>query len=343
MVAKTPASESAAGRRSALSAGRALPPVSPGGAPGFPIRNAGHWDKARQAVGRVKNPARRAQLAALLKKTAPMVGRTQALDGSWAATEASNTGMRALLLAGGSQSKCPSCGYQADSNDFEISGGASGTSSPSSPSELRTPVNDSNAGSAGFNAGQIAVGGRGSSGGLSNALRGIELARRTEITSPWDIVVSRSQTGGAIIRHRRGGDKIGEIRKNPDGWTAVVGDGQQALSPHTHQRAALAELIGTHNKGTTTYQHAGVPLQPPPVQTPLMQQFGIPAIRLATPSGGSSDGPRMTTSSSGDDDSGSPGGLNPKGLAIYKNLIGKGFPAARALSFAKRAQSFGSS
>jgi hypothetical protein len=292
----------------------------------------------------VKNPARRAQLAALLKKTAPMVGRAGALGESWAgaATENSNTALRALLFAGGHQMQCPQCGYKSDDADFEVEGGSAGTSDSGGQSDLRTPVNPSNEGSSGMNAGQIGVSGGKPAGALANYGRGIELARRTPVSSPWDIIVSRSESGGAIIRHRRGGSMIGEIRKTEDGaWTAVVGEGTQQLNPHTHQRAALAELIGTHNKGSTTFQHAGEALQPPPVQTPLMAQFGIPAIRLATPSNGGSDGPRMTASSSGDDDSGSPGGLSPKGLAIYKKLIGKGFPAARALSFAKRAQSFG--
>lgn len=71
-----------------------------------------------------------------------------------------------------------------------------------------------------------------------------------------------------------------------------------------------------------------------------MEQYGIPAIRaLATPTTGSSDGPR-TTSAAGDDSSG-PSGLSAKGQQIYKKLKAKGFPDARAMAFAKRAQSFG--
>lgn len=34
-------------------------------------------------------------------------------------------------------------------------------------------------------------------------------------------------------------------------------------------------------------------------------------------------------------------GLNPRGMTIYQKLLARGFPAARALLFARRAQSFG--
>jgi hypothetical protein len=80
-----------------------------------------------------------------------------------------------------------------------------------------------------------------------------------------------------------------------------------------------------------------------------MAQYGIPAVRtFATETTSSSSGGRMTSaagdsdSSSGSDDSG-PSGLTPKGVQIYKKLKAKGFPDARALAFAKRAQSFGGS
>ena len=170
-------------------------------------------------------------------------------------------------------------------------------------------------------------------------------ASRYPVTSPADILVSRSATGGASIRHRRGGALIGEIT-NEDGWRAVYG-GKPSARPHTHQRGALGELLGLWNSGTTTPGHPGAELQPAPVQTPLMAQYQIPAIRaLATPARSASDGARVTmangdTEPDADDDSSSGNGLTPKGQAIKKKLVAKGWDEAKAEMFAKRAQSFG--
>jgi hypothetical protein len=137
-----------------------------------------------------------------------------------------------------------------------------------------------------------------------------------------------------------GGAKVGEIYKDGTRWAAALGEDTSALDGgHTHQRGALSALIGAYNRGTTTaFRKAaqGQPLIPAPAQTPLMQRFGVPAVTaLATPASGSSDGPRVTTSDS------SPAGLSPKGVTIYKKLVAKGFPPARALTFARRAQNFG--
>jgi hypothetical protein len=162
---------------------------------------------------------------------------------------------------------------------------------------------------------------------------------RLPVSSPYDLLITRADDGSAIVRHRRGGYEIGRIKHGDDGaWLAAV-DGQD-LTPHTRQRGALLELIGTHNRGSGTPYHRpqqpqvqrGEPLQPPPVQTELMQAFGVPAIRaLATPTVGSSDGPRTT-------DSDDVPGLGPRGKTIYKKLKGRGFPHERAHAFAKRAQ-----
>lgn len=168
--------------------------------------------------------------------------------------------------------------------------------------------------------------------------------RRLPVQSPSDLIVSRTPQGTAIIRHRNGGMEIATLRNSERGWIAAM-DGKD-LAPHTHQRGALSEAIGTWNRGAGTAQHrpaaAGEPLQPAPRQTPLMQAYGIPAIRaLATPTVGASDGPRTTSSDSSDDDSDGPSGLSPKGMQIYKKLKARGFPDARAMAFAKRAQTFG--
>jgi hypothetical protein len=260
-------------------------------------------------------------------------------------------GLAGILLADtgydNSQMKCPSCGYQSDSARFAISGGASGVSDAASGS-LRTPAGG-NVASSGMNATQgISVRGGSPSGALSNTgqraigLAGEQLHPRLAITGPYDFMVSRSaeDPATAVVRHRRGGDVIGEIEHLPDGSWAGKLDGRR-LESHTQQRAALMELLGTHNRTVTGH----APLQPRPAQTPLMAQYGIPAIRaLATPDNGSSDGPRVTTSGGGSDsdgDSDGSGSLTPKGKAIYKKLLARGFPAARAMAFAKRAQSFG--
>jgi len=105
------------------------------------------------------------------------------------------------------------------------------------------------------------------------------------------------------------------------------------------------DLLATHNHGTVTPEHrAASALQPPPVQTPLMEKYGVPAVRaFATSAASSSDGPRATSSGSDSDSDDSGSGLTPKGMAIYRKLKAKGFPDARAMSFAKRAQSFGGS
>jgi hypothetical protein len=255
---------SAAGRKSLAGRNLALPDGS------FPVPNGAYWDKARQAIGRVADPAKRAAVARLLRRTAPKFGKSAALKASWAAP-------------GGSK-------HSNISDAMELA-------MPSTPA----------------------------------------------IRNPSDLVIVRGEGGVAIIRHRQGGAEIGTIRREGHGWRAAIGG--RDLDPRNHQRSALADLIGTHNKHALTPQHpassAGPVLQPPAQQTPLMAQFGIPAIRaLATPMAGASDGPRTTDS---DSDSGGGNGLSAKGMQIYKKLKAKGFPEARAMAFAKRAQTFGSS
>jgi hypothetical protein len=257
---------SAAGRRSLAGRDLALPDGS------FPVPNANYWDKARQAIGRVADPAKRAAVARLLRRTAPRFGKTAALKNSWAAP-------------GGSKH--------------------------------------------------------------SNTGQAMEFAMPTTrpIRTPSDLVIVRGEGGVAIIRHRLGGDEIGRISRAGRGWQAAIGG--KPLTERNHQRTALADLIGTHNRGAATPEHrpapsAGSALQPPAQQTPLMAQYGIPAIRaLATPSSGSDDGPRVTSNGAGSDDNSN--GLNAKGQGVYKKLKAKGWPDARAMAFAKRAQNMGSS
>jgi hypothetical protein len=259
----------------------------------------------------------------------------------------SNVGLLDILLADtgydNSEMKCPSCGYQADSAKFAISGGASGTSDSSSDL-LRTPSGGDVA-STGFNSSQgvTASGGGSVKGALSNTygLAGDPLPARLAVTGPFDYIINRSADDPSVVnvRHRRGGDLIGQMRKTDDGWQGVVGT--NALEPRHQQRAALLELLSVHNRSVVTNSRGSMPLQAPPQQTALMARYGIPAVRaFATPGNGSGDGPRTTTSDSGDGDG--PAGLTPKGQAIYKKLIAKGFSTARALAFAKNSQNMSS-
>jgi hypothetical protein len=168
----------------------------------------------------------------------------------------------------------------------------------------------------------------------------VEMSRRIPVSTLDEVVLSRSENG-AVLRHRRGGDKLGEIRHKDGAWIAVDDQGNELKGAHAHQRGAFTQVVSTWNTGTPMLQRAAriasPPLQPKPEQTPLMEQLGVPAIRLATPANGVSDGPRMTTMGGG---SGELGGLSPKGVSIYRKLCAR-MPKDRAKKFAMRAQSFG--
>jgi hypothetical protein len=157
-----------------------------------------------------------------------------------------------------------------------------------------------------------------------------------------DVLVARKDDGTAVLRHRNGGAEIASLRKTDGGkWVASVNG--RDLEPRDHQRTALMEAVGTWNKAITgAARPQAAPLQPEPQQSPLMAEYGIPAVRsaaFATPTAGASDGPRMTTADAGSgDDSTDGNGLTAKGQAIYKKLIAKGFPQARAMAFAKNSQ-----
>ena len=462
---RTPASETTAGRKSAFKAGLALPPASPGGRPGFPVRDANHWQKARDAVGRSGGGARRHALAKLLKRTAPRFG--QSIKGTWIEKELGGASMSNVYnfvgpegyvhgwikVGGGSTAGAEHHGkdvvgltssgnkvrgrydavrhqvtvkgtgntaqvthiqpagqehsngrtgmeydlaaryralnftdetpdYGSDSaaqhtvshdhdglgehthnfasqhgkdSAMPRSGGssASGASLESSPGALRTPAPAGTQSSAGFSPGSSGLGvrSRGGSYGtssMSNHTHGIELARR-QVTSASDIVVSRSPSGAAVIRHRRGGETIGTIQRLADGtWGGRIEGAGKDLEPRNHQRAALQDLIGGWNRASVTPFRPAMPLQQAPEQTELMRQYGVPAVRaLATPATGASSGPRVTGyangDSDGDGDSGSdsgPAGLSPRGVTIYKKLIKRGFPPARALAFARNSNKF---
>lgn len=258
-----------------------------------------------------------------------------------------HSGGRTLSFAGGNMDNlgndmsCPRCGYSGSSESF--GGGAGGTSdTDKSPEALRTPAPDT-----GYvrNGAPLAVRGGGSAPGLASQLTGLELATpRYPVSTPDDVMIRRSATGSAEIRHRRGGTLIGEIMRGEQGWQASSGG--RTSRPHSHQRGALQELLSEWNTGTTTIERPAAPLQPPLHQTDLMAQYGIPAIRaLATPATSASSGARTTTMAGGGDDDdpddGKSSGLTPKGVGIKKKLLAKGWTDAKADMFAKRAQSFG--
>jgi hypothetical protein len=230
---------------------------------------------------------------------------------------------------------CPECNYSGPANTF----GANGAALQKQPGDLQTPAPSTSGTRDGA---ATTVRGGSDSHALANRPGGITLAstltaRRNPVKSPVDVIVARGEDGQAVIRHRQGGAQIAQIRKDGASWVATV-DGRD-LTPHAHQRTALMEAVGTWNRAASGgLRTASQPLQPAPEQTPLMQQYGIPAIRaLATPSVGASDGPRMTTADS-DDDGTDDNGLNAKGQGIYKRLIAKGLKPGVALAFAKRSQ-----
>jgi hypothetical protein len=350
----------AAGRRALAKQGLAL------GDGSFPVPNGEYWDKARQAIGRVKDPQKRAQVAKLLRKTAPRFGKTQALKDSWAAPGGSQHANAGLGLDFTVTTKddqgmtlvCPECDYSGPASSF----GANGASLQAKPEDLRTPAPSTAAVRDGV---PLTVKGN-AAHALANGTRGaVELASgtiRRPIKGPMDVLVARGQDGTAVLKHRNGGAQIASLRKTDDGrWVANVNgkDGQ----PRDHQRTALMEAVGQWNGAIrSAVRPQEAPLQGEPQQTPLMAEYGIPAMRsaaFATPVTSSSSGPRMTTmggtgkrydpdhdgdndaSPSGDTDKDYAGALNPKGKAVYRKLTAKGWPPAKALAFAKHAQSFG--
>lgn len=232
---------------------------------------------------------------------------------------------------------CPNCGHSGPASDF------TGGGSTSSDDALRTPAPDTGYVRSGV-PGNPSTGGVGAPGLANPAGQAIGLASpRYPVTTATDVLVRQRNGGGAEIRHRRGGALIGEI-VNDGAWKMLYGG--KPGKGHPSSRAALAELVSTWNTGTATMDRPA--LQQPPVQTQLMQQYGVPAINaLATPVTSSSSGARVTMANGGgsdssDDDtddnsSGGGSGLSPRGQAVYKKLKAKGWPDAKAMTFAKMA------
>lgn len=290
------ASESAAGRRTLAKQRLALPDGS------FPVGDASHWDKAFRAVGRAKTPAKRAALRALLLRTAKQYGKTGKIKGSWLQAANSRAGIE---LAGqpysrhpGEDVQCPNC-HKYNMDDAKFCDQC-GHKLPESAFEH------------------------------ANGGPAVALSNNLAITGPFDLLITRDPAdGSAVVRHRRGGGEIGRIRHSDDGAWRASRDGKDG-QPHTRQRGALLELIGTHNRDAGTPYHRPAAPGPEKQASSLADALGIPdmdldAAQLAAPMNGADDGPRVT-------------GLSPGGNSIYKRLRKRGFPHARAHAFASRAQ-----
>lgn len=254
----------------------------------------------------------------------------------------SNVNWSTVDLAGDLM-RCPNCGYNADSAEFDTSGGVSGTSVERQPDVLRTPAPGGNSRRAGFIPEDLTVrtgsGGANAISGFANdGHRDIRLARgtRAPVRTSSDIVVTRSPTGTAIIRHRQGGDVIGEVGRGPDGaWRSLIDS--QELSPHTHQRAALQELLGAWNRTAADPSRPAMPLSSPPPQPSLLSELGISNVRAFASQDGDSDDDDSPAGDTDKDYAGNPR-LTPKGQAVYRKLRARGIKQDTALKMALRAQ-----
>jgi len=236
-------------------------------------------------------------------------------------------------FAGGNAFSCPNCGYSGGPDDFRSNDGDYDNDSARrdgngiTPDALRTPAPSTYGVRSGV---PLSVRGA-SSGNLGLANRGqrhINLARRLPVRQIPDVIVNRREDGTAVVRHRQGGNEIGTMRRTEAGWVSTVNG--RDLEPRGQQRNALLDMFGNYNRLA-----AEQPFQAPPVQTPLMEQFNIPAIRLAS----SDDDADNDDAASSDTSGGSGGnGLNPRGQGIYKKLVAKGVKPAVAMAMAKRAQ-----
>jgi hypothetical protein len=236
--------------------------------------------------------------------------------------------------------QCPNCGYRSDNADFQVSGGTADTSDPASPSDLQTPARGDYAARSGFRPRQVTVTTGPGGAGLSNETQrtpgGVVLMAngrpRIPVRDPGDLIVTRGQGGTAVIRHRMGGEYIGELGRGDDGaWRSLI-DGTE-LSPHTHQRGALQELVGTWNRSALDpARPPAMALQGPPPQPDLLSQLGVTNVRSFA---GSTDDGDDSSSGGGSSDG---NGLNPRGQAIYKKLIARKLSPAQAMAMARRAQ-----
>lgn len=318
------------GRR--MAGGKPIPkssfalPSANGGAGAYPIDTA---NRARNALARVAqngSPQEKATVQAAVKRK-----YAKQINVGGGNQDMSNAHGHVLDFASVSHSVTHTHDGSTHTHDFDhdgdndfAGGGVGGTQMQSTGA---TPQPNNFKGATGVRP-QTVRGGSGGSGAVKGfANDGIELARRLPVRTGDDVIVSRVPGGGVVIRHRAGGQEIGQLKYNGDGTVSAVLDGK-TLQPHRMERSAIQEMLSTYNTTTTTAERPAMPLQQPPVQPELFSQLGVANIRAFA-----SDGDADDTSGGG-----SGGGLSPRGQGIYKKLIAKKVSPKVAMAMAKRAE-----
>jgi hypothetical protein len=295
----------------------ALPSEGPGGQDAYPVDTV---KRARNALSRIAQNGTPAQKAKVRRAVQRRYSGQVSVGGV-------QNHANALDFADGNAMACPQCGYSGSASDFKNDGDYDNDSARKDGSGVQPEVLRTRPGNTGQVRDGVPLTVRGSGKSLANAGgRAITLAQRLPVRENNDILVSRAPDGTAVVRHRRGGNEVGQMKRTADGWTPVVNG--KNLSPHRQQRGALMEMFGTYNR-----EVAAQPLLAPPVQTPLMQTYGVPAIRLA-----SDNDDTDSDDSASPDTSSDSNGLTPRGQGIYKKLVSKGVKPAVAMAMAKRAQ-----
>ena len=177
---------------------------------------------------------------------------------------------------------------------------------------------------------------------MANDTEALEMATATAKRLPMvrgaaDIQLSRSGPGTITAMHKSSGRKIGTITPKGRGYAGTHADGK-ATGASGGQQGALAGLIAYHNGLARNPAESAASLANG-ARAALNLAGSLP---VSTPAASSSDGPRVTSmggSGTGKTaaPAGSPSGLSPYALAIYKKFIARKMKPAVALAFAKRA------
>lgn len=188
----------------------------------------------------------------------------------------------------------------------------------------------------------------------ANDTEAIEMATATPRKMPMvrgaaDVQLRRTGPGMITVQHKSTGMKVGTITPKGNGWQGMHATGTTTGASGS-QQGALTGLIAFHNKQAAKAKASGFPPAQqdgtavmPGSRTYTAEQDAVDlagALPVSTPASSSSDGPRVTSMGSGKTaaaPAGSPSGLSPYALAIYKKFIAKKMKPAVALAFAKRA------
>lgn len=189
----------------------------------------------------------------------------------------------------------------------------------------------------------------------ANDTEAIEMATATPRKMPMvrgaaDVQLRRTGPGMITVQHKSSGMKVGTITPKGNGWQGMHATGTMTGASGS-QQGALTGLIAFHNQqaakakasGFPPAQQDGTAVMPGSKTYAAEQQGAVDlagALPTSTPASSSSDGPRVTSMGSGKAaaaPAGSPSGLSPYALAIYKKFIAKKMKPAVALAFAKRA------